>query len=115
MNNPGLTNWLASTKALPGILGLVIFTPGDALYIETARASVSKAALENAWRCIAETMPVLKLNQFPAACFRFTFGQAFVHCERRSDGSCIGVFAERAAAAVPGDALQRVLSEFHRL
>lgn len=115
MNNPSLTNWLAATKALPGMLGLVIFTPSDPLHIETACPSVSKAALENAWRCIAETMPVLKLNQFPAACFRFTFGQAVVHCERRADGACIGVFAQRDPAAFPAEALQRVLSEFHRL
>lgn len=109
------SNWLNANKSLPGLLGLAISAPGRPALVENCNTTISKAALENAWRCVTETFPVIQLNQFPTACFRFVFGQAVVHCERREDGTCVGIFAPRDSQTFSPDEIQRLLAEFHAL
>jgi len=107
--------WLESKAATPGLLGLGVYAPGKDPLVRTCASDVPQAALENAWRCVAETIPVLQLNEFPTAGFRFVFGQAFVHCERRPDGTCVGICAPRDSSVFSADELERLLAEFHAL
>jgi hypothetical protein len=55
---------------------------------------------------------VLQLNRFPTARFRFVFGNAIVHCERRKDGTCLGIFSQKNA---PLGELERLVTEFHSI
>jgi hypothetical protein len=115
MSDTPFSTWLRSKTTLPGLLGLGIYAPGKPTLVQTCSSGVSEPALENAWRCVAETIPVLQINQFPTAGFRFVFGKAFVHCERRPDGTCVGVCASRDDKVFPPDELERLLAEFHAL
>ena len=76
---------------------------------------LSTEALENAWRCVLETIPVLKLNHFPTGRFRWIFEQAMVHCECRKDGVCLGIFTTKDPTLFRADELDRLVSEFHAL
>src|SRR6185503_19213288 len=106
------TAWLQTKTGTPGLLGLGIYAPGKAPLVRTCASDVPQAALENAWRCVAETIPVLQLNEFPTAGFRFVFGQAFVHCERLADGSFVGICAPRDSSVFSADELDRRWGEF---
>ena len=107
--------WLAAKKTVAGLIALVVYVPGQPALIETCASSVPGTSFDNAWRSLAETIPVLQLNEFPTACFRFVFQQALVHCERRKDGICIGVFALHGQTRLPPGQLDRLLAEFHAL
>jgi hypothetical protein len=113
MSDTAFTSWLAANKTVAGLLALVVYVPGQPALIENCTASA--ANFETAWRSLAETMPVLQLNDFPTGCFRFVFQQALVHCERRADGVCIGLFARHGQTQLPPAQLNRLLSEFHAL
>jgi hypothetical protein len=115
MNQILFSNWLAAKKTLAGLLALVVYSPGEPALIENCGASKPDTSFDTAWRSVAETIPVLQLNDFPTGCFRFVFQQALIHCERRRDGICIGVFVRRGEEQLPSEELEQLLAEFHAL
>ena len=114
MSSTNFQQWIQGKLGIAGVLGFGIYTPGKGSFIESCVSTFSAQALENAWRCVAETIPVMQLNHFPTARFRFVYHQAVVHCERRRDGTCLGIFAVKGHQ-FDQDELYRVLSEFHAL
>lgn len=115
MSNPAFLPWLAANKTVTGVLALVVAIPGQPALIEQTASSFGGASFEVAWRSLVETIPVLQLNSFPTGCFRLVFEHAVLHCERREDGVCIGVFARRGQNQLPSTQLERILGEFHKL
>jgi hypothetical protein len=115
MSTPPFSTWLKANKTVGGLLAIAVSVPGEPALIEHCASSMPGTSFESAWRSLAETISVLQLNEFPTGCFRFLFGQALVHCERREDGVCIGVFARRGQTQLPTDQLDRLLAEFHAL
>ena len=114
MINVTFQQWIQRNSGVNGVLGFGVFTPGKGSFVESCVHTFSRQALENAWRCVAETIPVMQLNRFPTARFRFVYHQAVVHCERRRDGACLGIFAVKGHQFEQDD-LYRLLSEFHAL
>ena len=115
MSHPQFTTWLAANKTAAGVLALVVAIPGQPALVEQSANAFAGGSFEVAWRSLAETIPVLQLNNFPTGCFRFKFEHALVHCERREDGVCIGIFARRTQPELPPAQLERLLAEFHAL
>jgi hypothetical protein len=115
MNEGSLKNWVMSKAGSLGVLALGVYGVDKSGFVLPCAGELAAPSLENAWRCVAETLPVLQLNRFPTARFRFVFGDAVVHCERRRDGTCLGIFARRQNGACPEDELERLLAEFHAL
>jgi len=114
MSDMNFQQWIRSKVGTPGVLGFGIYTSGQGSFVESSATTFSAQALENAWRCVAETIPVMQLNRFPTARFRFVYTQAVVHCERRRDGTCLGVFAVKGHQ-FEQDGLYQLLNEFHAL
>lgn len=114
MNAVAFQQWIQSRVGIPGVLGFGIFTQNKQSFVESCTDTFSSQALENAWRCVAETIPVLQLNRLPTARFRFVYHHAVVHCERRRDGTCLGIFAVKGHQ-FEQDELYRLLNEFHAL
>jgi hypothetical protein len=114
MSKASFQQWIRNNLGTPGVLGFGISSPGKASFVESCASGFSPEALENAWRCVAETIPVMQLNHFPTARFRFVYTQAVVHCERRRDGTCLGIFAVKGHQFEQDD-LYRLLNEFHAL
>ena len=115
MSDTRFSTWLAAKKTVAGLLALVVYVPGQAALIETCGSSTPHTNFEHAWRSLSEAIPVLQLNDFPTASFRFVFEQALIHCERRQDGVCIGVFARHGQTRLPPAQLERLQAEFHAL
>jgi hypothetical protein len=115
MSESPLQNWVMRNTSSIGLLALGIYAAEKANFIQPCAGGLATPGLENAWRCVAETIPVLQLNRFPTARFRFVYGDAVVHCERRRDGTCLGIFARRENGVCPESELERLLAEFHAL
>lgn len=114
MSRNSLQQWMQSKRGIPGVLGFGVYTASKGTFVESCVSTFPAQALENAWRCVAEAIPVLQLNRFPTARFRFIYHHAIVHCERRRDGTCLGIFAVRGHQ-FEQDELYNVLNEFHGL
>jgi hypothetical protein len=104
--------WIAGHRGIPGLLGLGIHAPGKSNLVQSFTTNFVSDALEKAWRAVTETISVLQLNRFPTARFRFVFGSAVVHCERRRDGACLGIFSQKNATL---SELERLITEFHSI
>lgn len=115
MNEASLQQWISQNTSTTGVLAFGIYAPGKNSFIQPCSTALSAPGLENAWRCVAETIPVLQINRFPTARFRFVYGDAVVHCERGKDGTCLGIFAERNHARCSPVEVERLLAEFHTL
>ena len=115
MSEAGLKEWIARNTGAAGVLAFGVHAPGKSTYVQPCTDGLPAPGLENAWRCVAETIPVLQLNRFPTARFRFVYGEAVVHCERGRDGTCLGVFAQRNQELCPQAEVDRLLAEFHKL
>ena len=115
MNQATFQEWISRNSRTPGLLGLGVYAPGKTSLIEAFANGFVPDALEKAWRCVTETISVLQLNRFPTARFRFVYGEAVVHCERRRDGACLGIFARKNAADFPAAELERLVDEFNAI
>ena len=113
--NAALQQWIANNARIAGLLAFGLHGPDKSSFTFSCHPGFSPQALENAWRCVAETIPVLQLNRFPTARFRWVFKEVVLHCERRRDGVCLGIFAQNAAGALDPNELERLLLEFHGL
>ena len=111
-NGMSAQEWIARNNGTPGVLALGVYTPGKTSFIESCTPTFVPAALEKAWRAVIETISVLQLNRFPTARFRFVYAQVFVHCERRRDGACLGVFAQRVLSE---EEIDRLVTEFQSI
>ena len=112
MNTNSMQEWMARNNKAPGVLGLGLYWPGKPGVVASGHASFLPEALEKAWRAVTETIGVLQLNRFPSARFRFVYANALVHCERRRDGACLGLFVQKNASAAE---VERLLAEFHAI
>jgi hypothetical protein len=112
MNSISMQEWIARNNSTPGVLALGVYSPGKTSFVESCSPNFVPEALEKAWRAVTETISVLQLNRFPTARFRFVYAQVFVHCERRRDGACLGVFAQRMLSEAEMD---RLVVEFQSI
>jgi hypothetical protein len=113
--NPAIQQWIANNAQIAGVLAFGVHGADKSSFTFSCHPSFSAQALENAWRCVAETIAVLQLNRFPTARFRWVFKEVVLHCERRRDGICLGIFAKNDAQLSSASELDRLLIEFHGL
>src|SRR5262245_18249225 len=115
MNESAFQNWISHNTNSPGVIAFGIHAPSKASFVQSCAATLNTSGLENAWRCVAATIPVLQLDRFPTARVRFVYGQAIVHSERHKNGTCPGIFTRRSEAEFSSAELDRLLTEFHTL
>jgi|SRR5687767_15495962 len=112
MNAVTMQDWIARNNSTPGVLALGVYSPGKTSVVESCTPTFGPEALDKAWRAVTETISVLQLNRFPTARFRFIYAQVLVHCERRRDGACLGIFAQRM---LNEGELDRLVAEFQSI
>jgi hypothetical protein len=113
MNQSSFQDWLGRNSRIPGLIGLAVSAPDKSSLLQVCTPNFLPEALDRAWRAVLETISVLQLNRFPTARFRFVYGIAIVHCERRRDGSCLGIFSKKSASEFSPAELDRLVAEFH--
>lgn len=107
--------WLSRNAQLPGVLACCVFYPDRTTFSQTWSAQFPADALENAWRCVADSFQVLHLNRFPAVWVRWVFAHAFLYCARRGDGVSIALFAAKDSPPFEPEKLDQLLADFHQL
>src|SRR6185295_13604266 len=109
-----LAQWLQQAEPFGGALACAVRTPEGGTAARSWAADYNAGSLENVLRCVADLFQVIQHNRIAPGRVRWVYGRAILHCERRADGTCLGIFTRRSEE-VPGlDAteLERMFVEF---
>ena len=113
--NEPIKNWLTQVPPVRGLLACgVRFTDGLALS-QSHSCDCPLAALEHAWRCVADTFEVLAAYRQPATRLRWRYELAHLHCARRPDGTLLGLFVTARSADLDAATIERLMAEFESL
>ena len=110
--NELINQWFEQSAPFEGILACGMRYSDQTTASKTWSDAYGETAMENALRCIADFFQVLQLNRIPPSRIRWVYQGALLHCERRQDGTCLGVFTSKDPAALDNDGLERFFSEF---
>ena len=108
-----LNDWLERNAHQPGVLACGLSYPDKSTCTRAAAANFSNEALENAWRCLADTFQVLKHHRLPAVRLCWVYEHCYLHCATRPDGIFLALFTARKD--VDAVEVNRLLSEFQSL
>jgi hypothetical protein len=105
--------WLEQLQATPGLLACgVRFTDRSSLN-RSWSPEFPDGAFDNAWRCVADSFDVLRINELPEQRMRWVFAHAVLYAERRPDGICLGLFTTRDLWDKAVTGLEPIIAEFH--
>ena len=110
-----VNRWFEAVAAVRGVLACGVRHPDKTSATRSWSGAFPEGALENAWRCVGDTYQVLKLNHLPGERMRWVYEQALLYCERRKDGTCLGIFTARDPQAVDLAGLAGLIENFHAL
>lgn len=110
--NEVINQWFEQSAPFDGILACGMRFADQSAASKTWSDAFGETAMENALRCIADFFQVLQLNRIPPARIRWVYQGALLHCERRQDGTCLGVFTAKDSAVFDNEGLERFFSEF---
>jgi hypothetical protein len=110
-----INQWFEHSAPFQGILACGIRYPDCTTATKTWADGFAELALENALRCVVDLFQVLQFNRILPTRVRWIYQGALLYCERRPDGTCLGVFTNGNAEAVDLNGLERFLGEFQAL
>jgi len=113
--NELINQWFEQSSPFQGILACGVRYSEQSASSKTWADGFSEMAVENALRCVADFFQVLAMNRIPPARLRWVYEGALLHCERRQDGTCLGVFTTKDVETVDLAALDRYFAEFQAL
>ena len=113
--NDQINQWFEQSAPFHGILACGVRYSEQSASSKTWSDGFSEMAVENALRCVVDFFQVLQMNRIPPARVRWVYQGGLLHCERRQDGTCLGVFTAKEADAVDLAALDRFFAEFQAL
>ena len=107
-----VSEWFEQQGPLRGGFAASVRASEKITTIKIWREGFSENSVENALRCVADVFQVLQLNGVSPGRLRLVYQNAWLHCERGSDGSCLGVFTMPNAEGYDAAALGRLFKEF---
>ena len=107
--------WLEEMTPVSGVLACGVRYPDQTSATKSWSDRYPEAALDGAWRSVADAFQVLKLNRLPGERMRWVYERALLYCERRKDGACLAFFTHRDPEAVDLEGVVRLIQEFHAL
>jgi hypothetical protein len=110
-----VSQWFEEQRALRGIMAAAVRAADKTTTAKLWSKEFAKDAVENALRCVADIYQVLPLNGVFPARLRLVYRQAWLHCERGPDGSCLGVFSLPDPQGYDAAALEKRFKEFRIL
>jgi hypothetical protein len=110
-----LKQWVGQHAQLPGVLACGVRFPDKTSFTQSWAADFRVQSLERAWRSSGEAFQVLKIYFFPTDYVRWVYEKAVLHCARRDDGICLGIFTAKGEQSPDPAAVQRLLVEFRAL
>ena len=110
-----VNQWFEQSAPFQGILACGVRHPDRTALSKTWADGFTEMAVENALRCAAEFFQVLQSNRILPGRIRWVYQRALLDCERREDGTCLGVFTSGNKSSVDLGGLERIFSEFQSL
>lgn len=110
-----VNQWFEQSAPFQGILACGVRHPDRTTVCKTWADGYTEAGVENALRCVTDVCQVMQVNRVPVGRHRWVFEQALFHCERRPDGTCLGVFTPRETREIDAEGLHRFFSEFQAI
>jgi len=110
--NESLSQWLARRARLRGVFACGVRLPDKTSLTQSWSPEFAVQSLENAWRCASDAFQVLKVNFFPNDRVLWVYEKAFLHCARRADGMCLGIFTAKERGAVDAGEIEQLIDEF---
>ena len=110
-----INQWFEQSVPFEGIQACCIRHIDQSSVSKTWADGFDELALDNAMRCISDVYQILQFNKIPPGRLRWVYENALLHCERRSDGACLGVFTLRDEQSFDREGLARMFAEFQSL
>lgn len=110
-----LKKWLSEKSSIRGALGCGIYFPDQSILGVSASNEFSTKAMENAWRCLSETIQSFRTQEIPSQHVQWLFEKATLHGSMRSDGVCLGIFTKVNEEDFDSASIQLVIQEFQKL
>jgi hypothetical protein len=107
--------WLASQRLPGAVLACGVRFPDKTSLNRAVSPAFPEAALDNAWRSVADLFQVLLMQRVRAHRVRWDYTQAQVHSGRRSDGIVFALFCQVGMSPEETAEVQRLLDSFERL
>jgi hypothetical protein len=109
-----LSQWLSRAR-LRGVLACGVRFPDKTSLTQSWSPEFAEPSLDNAWRCASDAFQVLKVNFLPNERVLWVYEKALLHCARREDGICLGIFTAKDLVAVDSAEIERLIAEFRAL
>jgi hypothetical protein len=110
-----INQWFEQSDPFEGILACGIRHSDQSAVVKTWADGFTEVAVENALRCVVDCFQVLQLNRIAPVRVRWVYHGALLQCERRQDGTCLGVFLTREPAGLDLAGLDRFFTEFQAI
>lgn len=110
-----VNQWFEQSAPFEGILACGVRHADLSAVAKTWADGFTEMAVENALRCVVDVFQVLQFNRIAPGRLRWVYQGALLHCEKRRDGTCLGIFTGRDVANVDQVGLERFFSEFQAL
>ena len=110
-----LSQWLGRHARLRGVLACGVGFPDKTFLTQSWSPEFPTQSLDNAMRCASDAFQVLGVNFFPNERVRWVYEKALLHCARRADGICLGIFTDVDPGSIDAAEIERLIAEFRAL
>jgi hypothetical protein len=107
-----VNQWFEQSVPFEGILACGVRFPDQSSVSKTWADGFEESAVENALRCVIDGFQIVQMNRINPARLRWVYSGAFLYCERRPDGTCLGVFTAKNIESISLNELERFFTEF---
>lgn len=110
-----ISQWFEQSTPFEGILACGIRHLDRSTVTKSWSDGFTELAIDNALRCVADLFQVLPINRLPTGRIRWVYRNGLLHCDRRADGPCLGIFTVRDDSAFDAVGMERMFREFQAL
>ena len=104
--------WFEQSAPFEGILACGVRFSDQSVVSKTWADGFAESAVENALQCLADGFQIVQMNRITPSRLRWVYSGAFLYCERRQDGTCLGVFTSRNIESISLEELEKFFTEF---
>ena len=110
-----LNQWLKENVDFRGLLACGVRHADKSCFSQNGAGDFQSAALDKAWRTIAEILPALQQQRLTVTRLRWRFENGAIHCITRSDGVFLGLITTDNPGELDSVSLERIVNEFQEL
>jgi len=112
---PLINQWFEQSVPFEGIQACCVRHVDQSTISKSWADGYEELTLDHAMRCVSDLYQVLQFNKIPQGRLRWVYDYALFHCERRTDGACMGVFTLRDDQSFDREGLDRMFNEFQAI